>query len=79
MSSMPLVPPILPLLDDEVNKPEPGSEPADREKAERAERLEEGELSETEDLADVPLADTVRREVEEAERRQKGAHDPTSE
>jgi hypothetical protein len=77
MSNMPLVPPILPLVDDEVNKPEPGSEAAEREKAERAEHLEEGDLDE-EDLADVPLADTVRREVKEAEHRQKGEPDPNS-
>jgi hypothetical protein len=79
MSNMPLVPPILPLVDDEVNKPEPGSEAAEREKAERAERLEEGEYLDEEDLADVPLADTVRREVKETERRQKGEPDPNSE
>lgn len=79
MSNMPLVPPILPLVDDEVNVPEPGSEAAEREKAERAERLEDGELSETEDLAEVPLADTVRREVKDAERRQKGEPDPNGE
>lgn len=79
MSNMPLVPPILPLVDDEVNKPEPGSEAAEREKAERAERLEEGEFQEDEDLADVPLADTVRREIEAAERRQTGKPDPEGE
>jgi len=79
MSNMPLVPPILPLVDDEVNKPEPGSEAAEREKAERAERLEGGEDPDETDLAEVPLADTVRREVKEAERRQKGEPDPNSE
>jgi hypothetical protein len=79
MSNMPLVPPIVPLVDDELNKPEPGSEAAEREKAERAERLEEGEYLDDEDLTDAPRADTVRREVEEAERRQEGQPDPNSE
>jgi len=79
MSNMPLVPPILPLVDDEVNKPEPGSEAADREKADRAERVEGAEDPDEMDLAEVPLADTVRREVKEAERRQKGEPDPNSE
>jgi len=79
MSNVPLVPPVLPLVDDEVNKPEPGSEAAAREKAERAERLANGDIPDPEDLAGEPLADTVRQEVEEAERREKGKPDPNSE
>jgi hypothetical protein len=76
MSNMPLVPPILPLPDDEVNQPEPGSEAFEREKAERAERIESGELLDPEDLAGEPVADTVKREIEEAKRRQEGGVDP---
>ncbi|BCP53809.1 hypothetical protein K32_24260 [Kaistia sp. 32K] len=79
MSNMPLVPPILPLPDDDLNKPEPGSEAAEREKAERAERLAEGEVLDPEDLAGEDVADTVKREIEAAERRQKGEPDPESE
>jgi hypothetical protein len=79
MSNMPLVPPILPLADDEVNKPEPGSEADAREKAERAERLAEGEVLDPEDLAGENVADTVKEEIEAAERRQKGEPDPNGE
>lgn len=78
MSNVPLVPPVLPLADDEVNKPEPGSEAAAREKAERAERLESGDVPAPEVLAGEPLADTVKQEVAAAERRQKGKPDPNS-
>lgn len=79
MSNIPLVPPVLPLAEDEVNKPEPGSEVAEREKAERAERLAEREMLDPEDLAGEAVADTVRKEIDAAERRQKGEPDPNSE
>jgi len=63
MSNLPLVPPVFPLADDEVNKPAPGSEAAEREKAERAERLAKGEMLDPEDLAGEDVSDTVRQEI----------------
>jgi hypothetical protein len=71
MSNMPLVPPILPLVEDDANKPEPGSEAEARNEAERIDRLEKGEQVGADDLEGEPVADTVRREIEEAERLQK--------
>ena len=43
MSNMPLIPPILPLPDDEANAPEPESENAEALKARRAEKLIDGD------------------------------------
>jgi hypothetical protein len=75
MSNMPLVPPILPLVEDEANKPEPGSEAEAREKAERIDRLEKGEGTVGDDPLGEPVADTVRREIVEAERLQQNERD----
>lgn len=74
MSNMPLVPPILPLPDDSVNAPEPESENADKQKAERAEKLIDGD-----DLLDPDEApregvfgtkdDPVENDIEAAKKR----------
>lgn len=79
MSNMPLVPPILPLPNEDVNAPEPESENAEKREAERMERIEDGD-----DLLDpdprepggigpaTPDVDTVDAEIKAAKKRRRG-------